>query len=89
MSQENMLVILNEQFENADTKEKVEGITIMIDGKFKKVLDIMLEQHEDCNSYAEIIQKILFKGIEEMMKEQLLQVKLDLDMQAKRYDMKR
>ena len=41
----------------------------MIDGKFKKVLDIMLEQHEDCNSYAEIIQKILFKGIEEMMKE--------------------
>ena len=69
MSQENMLVILNEQFENADTKEKVEGITIMIDGKFKKVLDIMLEQHEDCNSYAEIIQKILLKGIEEMMKE--------------------
>ena len=69
MGQENMLVILNEQFENADTKEKVEGITMMIDGKFKEVLDIMITQQEDCTSYAEMIQKILFKGIGEMIKE--------------------
>ncbi|MCW6699947.1 hypothetical protein LG401_02330 [Bacillus pumilus] len=36
--------IMSEKFENENTGEHVEGITIMIDGKLKSMLDIIIEK---------------------------------------------
>ncbi|MEY8268801.1 hypothetical protein AALA79_20875 [Lachnospiraceae bacterium 64-25] len=33
--------IMTEEFENEKTGERVEGITIMVDGIFKEILDII------------------------------------------------
>lgn len=39
----NTVTILNEEFENDKTGEKVQGITIIVDGKLKEVLDLLMK----------------------------------------------
>ncbi|MDE1454326.1 hypothetical protein PVN32_19390 [Bacillus paralicheniformis] len=41
MNSNDTVTMLNEEFVNDQTGEKVEGITIIIDGQFKQVLDII------------------------------------------------
>ena len=41
MNSNDTVTMLNEEFENDQTGEKVEGITIIVDGQFKQVLDII------------------------------------------------
>lgn len=36
----NTVTILNEEFENDKTGEMVQGITIIVDGKLKEVIDL-------------------------------------------------
>lgn len=57
--------MLIEQFENETTGDMVEGITILIDGKLKDVVDILkdkLNQKETVN----IIHDALLIGLEEL-----------------------
>ena len=57
--------ILIEQFENDTTGDIVEGITILVDGKLKDVVDILkdkLNQKESVN----IIHDALLIGLEEL-----------------------
>lgn len=57
--------MLIEQFENDTTGEIVEGITILVDGKLKDVVDILkdkLNQKESVN----IIHDALLIGLEEL-----------------------
>lgn len=39
----NTVTILNEEFENDKTGEKVQGITIIVEGKLKEVLDLLMK----------------------------------------------
>lgn len=50
----NTVTILNEEFENDKTGEKVQGITIIVDGKLKEVLDLLMKNNPD----YKIIQKL-------------------------------
>lgn len=61
------VTILNEEFQNDKTGEKVQGITIIIDGKLKEVLDVFMKNNSDYKSYAEIVQDAFFKGINIMI----------------------
>ncbi|KJD42534.1 hypothetical protein E4V51_30280 [Paenibacillus sp. 28ISP30-2] len=60
---DNKVSILSEKFENEKTGEQVEGVTIMIDGKLKDMLDIIIEKEGGYNSYAELTKDLLFAGI--------------------------
>ena len=55
--------IMTEEFENEKTGERVEGITIMVDGIFKEILDIIKQKKEYDNNVS-IVQDALFKGLE-------------------------
>lgn len=57
--------IMTEEFENEKTGERVEGITIMVDGIFKEILDI-IKQKKEYNNNVSIVQDALFKGLEEI-----------------------
>ncbi|MCI8892982.1 MAG: hypothetical protein HFH34_16975 [Eubacterium sp.] len=57
--------IMTEEFENEKTGERVEGITIMVDGIFKEILDIIKQKKEYDNNVS-IVQDALFKGLEEI-----------------------
>lgn len=61
------VTILNEEFQNDKTGEKVQGITIIIDGKLKEVLDVFMKNNSDYKSYTEIVQDAFFKGINLMI----------------------
>ncbi len=41
----NTVTILNEEFENDKTGEKVQGITIIVDGKLKEVVNLLMKNN--------------------------------------------
>ena len=63
MSNENVVTILNEEFENDKTGEKVQGLTIIVDGKLKQAMDIIIEKDDNYNNYSEIVRDALFDGM--------------------------
>lgn len=64
---DNKINILSEKFENEKTGEQVEGITIMIDGKLKNMLDIIIEKEGGYNNYTELIKDLVFTGINQFV----------------------
>ena len=66
----NIVTMLNEEFENDKTGEKVQGITIILDGKFKEVVDVLMKNNPGYMNYTEIVRDALFKGINTMIEEQ-------------------
>lgn len=65
----NTVTILNEEFENDKTGEKVQGITIIVDGKFKEVVDLLMKNNPSYNNYTEIVRDAFFYGINSMIVE--------------------
>lgn len=65
----NTVTILNEEFENDKTGEKVQGITIIVDGKLKEVLDLLMKNNLDYKNYTEIVRDAFFNGINSMIRE--------------------
>ena len=65
----NTVTILNEEFENDKTGEKVQGITIIVDGKLKEVLDLLMKNNPDYKNYTEIDRDAFFDGINSMIRE--------------------
>lgn len=66
---DNTVTILNEEFENDKTGEKVQGITIIVDGKLKEVLDLLMKNNPDYKNYTEIVRDAFFYGINSMIRE--------------------
>lgn len=65
----NTVTILNEEFENDKTGEKVQGITIIVEGKLKEVLDLLMKNNPNYKNYTEIIRDAFFNGINSMIRE--------------------
>ncbi|MFK4474791.1 hypothetical protein ABH897_004559 [Paenibacillus sp. RC73] len=67
MGQDNKLNLLSEKFVNSESGQEVEGITIMIDGKFKQALDIIMDNIDEYSSYTEIMRDIIFSGTSQIV----------------------
>lgn len=65
---ESMLTVLSDEFENKETGEVNTGITVIIDGVLKKVLDTLLAKSE-YEDYSAIITVALMKGINQLVDE--------------------
>ena len=65
----NTFTILNEEFENDKTGEKVQGITIIVEGKLKEVLDLLMKNNPNYKNYTEIVRDAFFNGINSMIRE--------------------
>lgn len=65
----NTVTILNEEFENDKTGEKVQGITIIVDGKLKEVVDLLMKNNPGYKNYTEIVRDAFFNGIDLMIEE--------------------
>lgn len=66
---DNKVTILNEEFENGKTGEKVQGITIIVDGKLKEVIDLLMKYNPTYKNYTEIVRDAFFNGIDTMINE--------------------
>lgn len=60
--------IMTEEFENEKTGEKVEGITVMVDGMLKDFLEIIQSKNPNYQSNLDVIQDALMKGLEDIKK---------------------
>ncbi|WP_098748608.1 hypothetical protein [Paenibacillus sp. EZ-K15] len=58
----NKIVILNDKFKNEESGELTDGVTIIIDGQVKQILDIIISK-EEFENYTEAVKEIFFKGI--------------------------
>ncbi len=59
---------MTEEFENEQTGEKVEGITIIVDGILKEFFDIIKLEKKEYTNNVSIVQDALMKGLEEIKK---------------------
>ncbi len=62
--------ILNEEFENDKTGEKVRGITIIIDGKLRDVIDLIIKNNAKYNNYNEVVRDAFINGLNSIVTEQ-------------------
>lgn len=59
---------LNDEFENSMTGEKVEGITVIVDGDFKDFLYNILEKNGDkYSNVTEIVKDAMVLGLKTMI----------------------
>lgn len=65
----NTVTILNEKFENDKTGTEVLGITIIVDGKLKEVLDLLMKNNPRYTNYTEIVRDAFFNGLNSMIME--------------------
>jgi hypothetical protein len=55
--------MFTEEYENEQSGEKVPGVTVLIDGKFKQTLDVIIQREGKYSNYTEIIRDLLFTGV--------------------------
>lgn len=56
------MTVIQEMFKKGETDELVPAVTVILDGKVKGVIDILMEQ-KGYDGYPEAISNIIFKGI--------------------------
>lgn len=61
------ITIISENFENEKTGEQVEGVTIIVDGMLKQILEIIKNEKKYDNNVS-IISDALLKGLDEIRK---------------------
>lgn len=62
------ITMINEEFENESTGEKVEGITIIVDGMLKQVIDIIKMKQPNYKNNVSVLQDALMRGLEDIRK---------------------
>jgi PP-loop superfamily ATP-utilizing enzyme len=58
------ITIMSEEFENEQTGDKVEGVTIIIDGILKQFLEVIKAKAKGYETNLSVIQDALMKGLE-------------------------
>ncbi|BFH17776.1 hypothetical protein WJ0W_001801 [Paenibacillus melissococcoides] len=59
-------IIVEDDLQNGDTGELVKGVRIMVEGKFKNLLDSIIET-SSFNTYSEVIGYAITSGITEII----------------------
>ncbi|MFI3202340.1 MAG: hypothetical protein R3Y54_12620 [Eubacteriales bacterium] len=56
--------IMTETFQNEKTGESVEGVTIMVDGMLKEMLNIIQHNNSEYKDNVSIVKDALLKGLQ-------------------------
>lgn len=59
----NQFQIFEDEFLNEDSGEAIKGVTIVVDGYFKQVLDTILHTEKSYDGYTNLIANALARGI--------------------------
>lgn len=69
MNEINKVTIMSDTFENEKSGETVQGITIIIDGKLKQVMDVIINNNLKYSNYTEVVKEAFFKGLNAIVTE--------------------
>ena len=64
---DNVIRMFEEEFENEQTGERVTGVTVMVDGKLKQMLDAIMNKTGKYEKYTEVVRDMLFAGINDFV----------------------
>lgn len=65
----NFLTLMKDTYQNGETGDQVEGITLIVDGKIKEVFDTILSKSESYQDYTEVMRDVVLKGLNVIMEE--------------------
>lgn len=59
--------MIKETFKNEETGELTPGVTIILDGNLREVLEVIMEK-EGYSDYPEALKEVIFEGIHHFVK---------------------
>ena len=59
----NKITMMSEEFQNEQTGQSVEGITIIVDGVLKQFIEIIQAKSPDYQNSLSVVQDALMKGL--------------------------
>lgn len=63
MSDREMIVTIEEEYKDNVTEVNVPGVGIVIDGKLRKLMDIIIEASPYYNNYEELVREAVYQGL--------------------------
>jgi len=63
------ITMMEDTFENGQTHEAVQGITIIIDGKLKQVIDLIKQKNPNYETTMAIVRDAFIMGLNDMIKQ--------------------
>ena len=69
MEERQKVTFMKHEYENQETGEKVPGVTVIVDGVFRKVCDKLIAETGREQDYVKLLQDALFRGINEMLRD--------------------
>jgi len=67
--EKNTMTLMEEWFENEKTGEQVPGVTLIIDGTLRRVMDALMKKYPEYKSYTQLVQTVLVKGMDDLIKQ--------------------
>lgn len=62
----NTITLMLDAYKNDKTGEKVPGATIIIDGKLRQVMDIIIAKNDEYNGYLDVVKDAFSIGLEQI-----------------------
>lgn len=62
----NKITLMLDAYKNDKTGEKVPGATIIIDGKLRQVMDIIIAKNDEYNDYLDVVKDAFSIGLEQI-----------------------
>lgn len=61
------VTFLQDEFEKGTSGEKVQGITIIVDGAVKQVMDMVMRKNSNYKDYTAIVRDAFFCGLNQIV----------------------
>lgn len=61
------MTFLQDEFEKGTSGEKVQGITIIVDGAVKQVMDMVMRKNSNYKDYTSIVRDAFFSGLNQIV----------------------
>ncbi|MFA0814255.1 MAG: hypothetical protein ACC608_00535 [Anaerofustis sp.] len=61
--------IMSEEFENEQTGERIEGVTVMIDGMLSEFFKVIRHKNPNYSNNVDIVRDALMRGLESIKNE--------------------
>ncbi len=69
MEQKHKVTFLKQDYKNSTTGAKVPGVTVLVEGVFRDILDKLIADTNREPDYVQLLQEAMFRGINEMLGE--------------------
>ena len=67
MDSKDKFTILKDSFEKQGSDEKIQGLTLIVDGKLKEVFDTIIYKSEKYEDYSGVMSDIIILGINKII----------------------